>query len=183
MAQLTAVRKEVSAYPNRSVFHNRRPAMAVWKAHAVSATAQASMKTALGKYHAEECAVMGALPTRLLTSRVMASAKTPQRRTTNANPPTIRNAAAPSRMGWLAELRFNAAKIRANAAAATHWFRSTTRSRKIRKKKNSVSRMAWAPPERHVANVPRAPADRKSTRLNSSHLGISYAVFCLKKKK
>src|SRR5256885_8105218 len=34
---------------------------------------------------------------------------------------------------------------------------------------------------------PRAPAvhdpDRKSTRLNSSHLVISYAVFCLKKKK
>src|SRR5438045_7132763 len=27
------------------------------------------------------------------------------------------------------------------------------------------------------------PLDRKSTRLNSSHLGISYAVFCLKKKK
>src|SRR5258705_3971942 len=27
-----------------------------------------------------------------------------------------------------------------------------------------------------------ARADRKSTRLNSSHLGISYAVFCLKKK-
>src|SRR5205814_9772601 len=28
-----------------------------------------------------------------------------------------------------------------------------------------------------------AAQDRKSTRLNSSHLGISYAVFCLKKKK
>src|SRR2546426_2637873 len=28
-----------------------------------------------------------------------------------------------------------------------------------------------------------APGDRKSTRLNSSHLVISYAVFCLKKKK
>src|SRR5262245_62845244 len=28
-----------------------------------------------------------------------------------------------------------------------------------------------------------AHLDRKSTRLNSSHLGISYAVFCLKKKK
>src|ERR1035441_10730055 len=28
----------------------------------------------------------------------------------------------------------------------------------------------------------RDGADRKSTRLNSSHLGISYAVFCLKKK-
>src|SRR5256885_12006878 len=29
----------------------------------------------------------------------------------------------------------------------------------------------------------RREADRKSTRLNSSHLVISYAVFCLKKKK
>src|SRR5471030_3365333 len=29
----------------------------------------------------------------------------------------------------------------------------------------------------------RRMQDRKSTRLNSSHLGISYAVFCLKKKK
>src|SRR3712207_7098648 len=32
--------------------------------------------------------------------------------------------------------------------------------------------------------LPRTPpADRKSTRLNSSHANISYAVFCLKKKK
>src|SRR3712207_7503266 len=30
---------------------------------------------------------------------------------------------------------------------------------------------------------PVAAADRKSTRLNSSHANISYAVFCLKKKK
>src|SRR5690625_6169988 len=30
---------------------------------------------------------------------------------------------------------------------------------------------------------PRATGDRKSTRLNSSHVAISYAVFCLKKKK
>src|SRR5579885_3760730 len=29
----------------------------------------------------------------------------------------------------------------------------------------------------------RRPSDRKSTRLNSSHVSISYAVFCLKKKK
>src|SRR5258705_5785979 len=34
---------------------------------------------------------------------------------------------------------------------------------------------------REVSN-PFAIGDRKSTRLNSSHLGISYAVFCLKKK-
>src|ERR1035438_877501 len=30
--------------------------------------------------------------------------------------------------------------------------------------------------------IQASPPDRKSTRLNSSHLGISYAVFCLKKK-
>src|SRR5256885_10564190 len=34
-----------------------------------------------------------------------------------------------------------------------------------------------------VAFALLAAADRKSTRLNSSHLVISYAVFCLKKKK
>src|SRR5256885_9734399 len=36
-------------------------------------------------------------------------------------------------------------------------------------------------PAHDVARAPRV--DRKSTRLNSSHLVISYAVFCLKKKK
>src|SRR5437870_11498859 len=36
-------------------------------------------------------------------------------------------------------------------------------------------------PERLVA--PELHEDRKSTRLNSSHVAISYAVFCLKKKK
>src|ERR1035441_5636413 len=38
----------------------------------------------------------------------------------------------------------------------------------------------------HSAGQPWAEGhnpDRKSTRLNSSHLGISYAVFCLKKNK
>src|SRR5437762_7037838 len=33
------------------------------------------------------------------------------------------------------------------------------------------------------AEDPTVPKDRKSTRLNSSHRCISYAVFCLKKKK
>src|SRR5256885_5890586 len=37
--------------------------------------------------------------------------------------------------------------------------------------------------EVHEAGALRRLADRKSTRLNSSHLVISYAVFCLKKKK
>src|SRR5256885_7939334 len=39
-----------------------------------------------------------------------------------------------------------------------------------------------SPTVRATASEP-PPADRKSTRLNSSHLVISYAVFCLKKKK
>src|SRR5437879_9707613 len=35
----------------------------------------------------------------------------------------------------------------------------------------------------YLLSVERWPLDRKSTRLNSSHRCISYAVFCLKKKK
>src|SRR5262245_62637773 len=35
----------------------------------------------------------------------------------------------------------------------------------------------------HCVQLDDAALDRKSTRLNSSHLGISYAVFCLKKKR
>src|SRR5690606_16547383 len=38
-------------------------------------------------------------------------------------------------------------------------------------------------PERSFAQQTNPRQDRKSTRLNSSHVKISYAVFCLKKKK
>src|SRR5699024_11823257 len=38
-------------------------------------------------------------------------------------------------------------------------------------------------PSAEAARRSRAGEDRKSTRLNSSHVSISYAVFCLKKKK
>src|SRR2546422_2346982 len=48
----------------------------------------------------------------------------------------------------------------------------------------------WAPGQMSISLDPAPPApsyllvaDRKSTRLNSSHGYISYAVFCLKKKK
>src|SRR5215813_14761789 len=41
-------------------------------------------------------------------------------------------------------------------------------------------RIAWHLGNRHL---PTQIMDRKSTRLNSSHVRISYAVFCLKKKK
>src|SRR5262245_64701717 len=46
-------------------------------------------------------------------------------------------------------------------------------------------RHAWvhvADGSARVNGVEPSATDRKSTRLNSSHLGISYAVFCLKKK-
>src|SRR3989442_10987578 len=46
----------------------------------------------------------------------------------------------------------------------------------------AVPERARALPLRH-RRVPIGPGDRKSTRLNSSHVRISYAVFCLKKKK
>src|SRR6266700_4664894 len=40
----------------------------------------------------------------------------------------------------------------------------------------------WSKARDNQDNLPGC-ADRKSTRLNSSHVKISYAVFCLKKKK
>src|SRR5947209_14810174 len=47
-------------------------------------------------------------------------------------------------------------------------------------------RSQWRPGTRsrvHQVGRPSGGADRKSTRLNSSHANSSYAVFCLKKKK
>src|SRR5439155_17884529 len=41
----------------------------------------------------------------------------------------------------------------------------------------------WRSPSPAPPPPTTASADRKSTRLNSSHVAISYAVFCLKKKK
>src|SRR2546426_901363 len=50
----------------------------------------------------------------------------------------------------------------------------------------SACSRGWPPRSRRGAARPRGrgarSSDRKSTRLNSSHLVISYAVFCLKKK-
>src|SRR5215203_6681297 len=45
------------------------------------------------------------------------------------------------------------------------------------------SRPRHRPPRPHEGACPARSRDRKSTRLNSSHANISYAVFCLKKKK
>src|SRR5437870_11206818 len=45
-----------------------------------------------------------------------------------------------------------------------------------------LSKVIISDPIRAVQSLPGVTADRKSTRLNSSHVAISYAVFCLKKK-
>src|SRR6266480_6390523 len=63
----------------------------------------------------------------------------------------------------------------------TTLFRSPRRPRRGRARPLLRRRHAWLrlPPPRSR----RRRRDRKSTRLNSSHMSISYAVFCLKKKK
>src|SRR3712207_8723840 len=68
----------------------------------------------------------------------------------------------------------------AGRAAAEPPARPGDRDRRRRR-----GRRAGAVGDRLRPAVPPAPAarDRKSTRLNSSHANISYAVFCLKKKK
>src|SRR5437773_3396290 len=57
----------------------------------------------------------------------------------------------------------------------------TFAAKEIRTRRGSSSQSCC----RNTASVPwpNTSLDRKSTRLNSSHITISYAVFCLKKKK
>src|SRR5206468_13051827 len=52
----------------------------------------------------------------------------------------------------------------------------------VRDLSGALSRPARAPDRSRTGAGPRPSRDRKSTRLNSSHDQISYAVFCLKKK-
>src|SRR5258705_10167876 len=63
----------------------------------------------------------------------------------------------------------------------TTLFRSHAKPQPDRTRRNRQS--AWRRDVRSTAPAACRWTDRKSTRLNSSHLGISYAVFCLKKKK
>src|SRR3712207_7501713 len=68
----------------------------------------------------------------------------------------------------------------------TTLFRSSTSRRAHRKMRRSGRAPARATGDRGGRRVSpcrrRGRRDRKSTRLNSSHANISYAVFCLKKK-
>src|SRR5438045_4333447 len=63
----------------------------------------------------------------------------------------------------------------------TTLFRSNGRAAPTRAARTRACRRARR--RRTAVGAAVASRDRKSTRLNSSHLGISYAVFCLKKKK
>src|SRR5690349_23997063 len=49
--------------------------------------------------------------------------------------------------------------------------------------KEAAAKAMQAGRTKYTANAGIRELDRKSTRLNSSHVEISYAVFCLKKKK
>src|SRR5258707_7004811 len=61
----------------------------------------------------------------------------------------------------------------------TTLFRSPPRVLTFMARRWLHSRPCWSKPAARL----RILRDRKSTRLNSSHANISYAVFCLKKKK
>src|SRR3712207_8293090 len=71
----------------------------------------------------------------------------------------------------------------------TTLFRSDRTTRQNRRKPGRAAlraRKPTPPPRMQFRScgerLPKAESDRKSTRLNSSHANISYAVFCLKKK-
>src|SRR5690606_40869368 len=54
----------------------------------------------------------------------------------------------------------------------------------LRKIKDILVKINYTPDfDKQLFQLHPIPSDRKSTRLNSSHVKISYAVFCLKKKK
>src|SRR5690349_22958760 len=67
----------------------------------------------------------------------------------------------------------------------TTLFRSSWRLRSVghHAMRDSHERALLQRPVEFVPRVTARQVDRKSTRLNSSHVEISYAVFCLKKKK
>src|SRR5438045_6450605 len=73
-------------------------------------------------------------------------------------------------------------RLRRRRPARSTLFSYTTLFRSFHKKGDILIPKSAATVD-DLMNIIISSTDRKSTRLNSSHLGISYAVFCLKKKK
>src|SRR2546430_8872636 len=71
--------------------------------------------------------------------------------------------------------------LRGDAAPAPLGQDPDAERRRVRRLRIEVERAKAHRVAVHLGHVDR-PLDRKSTRLNSSHSQISYAVFCLKKK-
>src|SRR2546430_5909516 len=78
------------------------------------------------------------------------------------------------RSGWLFLVRIMSLHNHTKSA-------ERTAANEARAERHSIQREAQVAAGERPGSLPRQ--DRKSTRLNSSHSQISYAVFCLKKKK
>src|SRR5690606_40138152 len=75
------------------------------------------------------------------------------------------------------------ANTKAVAIGHVHWADGTRFDLEaIRKRTREVGALLVIDGTQSVGALPFDVQDRKSTRLNSSHVKISYAVFCLKKK-
>src|SRR5947207_4684654 len=98
---------------------------------------------------------------------------------------------------WMIGGRMRAPRARGSRSMVISSLRTMASSRCSTADAPSVQPLVQPPPgeaeeqrsdgqhEQHVGHEhrPQVAGDRKSTRLNSSHTVISYAVFCLKKKK
>src|SRR3712207_7063220 len=83
---------------------------------------------------------------------------------------------------------FRSRNTRRNAPAPGDTRRFRAKSRKLHKvQETSLKELFYGSPNlealSHAILLARHHGDRKSTRLNSSHANISYAVFCLKKTR
>src|SRR5437773_3153619 len=77
----------------------------------------------------------------------------------------------------MAEIDSHVSRRSGEQGKAMGYCSKTNRGRHIHAGRKSLVQRAW------TGIGDEAAEDRKSTRLNSSHITISYAVFCLKKKK
>src|SRR2546430_8604577 len=80
-------------------------------------------------------------------------------------------------------------EVESEVPTKKNWIRSTYKRKKNPKEEKSQSPSSKRSvlqkrnPRKSKSKLETKNLDRKSTRLNSSHSQISYAVFCLKKKK